>query len=151
MSADQHDTAGPGGGATTIRVTATEDVILRHALELTDQVRGENRWQRQARGLGEIGYRIVPTRDDPSEYSPGTVGARWAELRAASDQVPSWAREELAQVIRDLEEYGPIADRLGWPAGPTFYAALDTLRALIGAPSGDDEDIDQEIEEGPSV
>jgi hypothetical protein len=58
----------------TIHVTITLDALLRHAVELTDKRDGEDVWQRQARGLDELGYAIV-RKDDPPAAGDGFLSS----------------------------------------------------------------------------
>lgn len=48
----------------TITVTAGPEVVLRHAIELIDKHPGEDTFARQARGIEQLGYTLVPRGDD---------------------------------------------------------------------------------------
>lgn len=64
--------AGPGR-ATWIKVMVSIPVVLQHAVELAEQRIGETVWERQARGLDEIGYAIV-RKDDDAQQDPPVAG-----------------------------------------------------------------------------
>lgn len=116
---------------TTITVTATPAVILRHAIELSKKRDGEDTFDRQARTLNELGYAIVPT---GTEACTGPVAVELPgpddttvvdDDSGATAGLPTWLLRS-GMVTADAV--------LAWPDGVDFDGDLtegeDALRTL---------------------
>jgi hypothetical protein len=83
----------------TVQITTTTATILRHAVELAgDRQPGEDRWEHQARTLGELGYAIV-TAHDAVELE--RLRKQLADARAKAGEVAQDGFDSLG--LRDVE------------------------------------------------
>jgi len=106
----------------TVKVTVSLPVLLQHAIELTKSREGEDRWERQARGLAELGYTIVGQSNETQwcvfyggPDPDNCAGSEYSDEQAEVEESAQWLIE--SGVARRTVTYGP------WEVYPSELAA----------------------------